>query len=148
MGYDVKRFICLEDWAQEFICSICMGVFEDPVETKCLHTFCLDCITKWLATNSTCPLDMMPISRCQDLKPLALISQNQLGLLQIHCDFEELGCDQIVKLSNLPDHVAACPFRPKRLEQRFFNDVSKMFSRITNVFRRRFNRLNSNLRPG
>jgi len=147
MGYDVKRFVSLEDWAQEFICSICMGVFEDPVQTECLHTFCHDCITKWLSNNSTCPLDMLPITSFTDLKPLPLISQNQLGLLRIHCDFEELGCNQTIKLANLPDHRSTCTYRPKRLEQRFLNDVSKLFNRFTNVIKR-FNPIRTNLRQG
>uniref|UniRef100_A0A8C3PK79 Zinc finger protein RFP-like n=1 Tax=Calidris pygmaea TaxID=425635 RepID=A0A8C3PK79_9CHAR len=42
----------------EFCCSICLGIFQDPVSIHCGHSFCRSCITEtWdgLTTNFSCP---------------------------------------------------------------------------------------------
>lgn len=42
-----------------FLCSICLGVFTQPVSIPCGHNFCLKCITDYWDTNDTvcvCPL--------------------------------------------------------------------------------------------
>uniref|UniRef100_A0A3Q3J1H0 Bloodthirsty-related gene family, member 2 n=1 Tax=Monopterus albus TaxID=43700 RepID=A0A3Q3J1H0_MONAL len=42
-----------------FLCSICLSVFNKPVSTPCGHNFCLDCITNFWETKHTavkCPL--------------------------------------------------------------------------------------------
>ncbi|CAG2104124.1 unnamed protein product, partial [Medioppia subpectinata] len=43
--------------ADEFQCSICLGVLSDAVDTKCKHTFCYQCINQWLTsqTSKQCP---------------------------------------------------------------------------------------------
>ena len=49
-----RRLVADED----FLCSICMEVFTDPVALPCGHDFCLNCITKYWDTKrvSSCPL--------------------------------------------------------------------------------------------
>lgn len=51
--------------AEQFVCSICTCIFDDPVQTKCDHIFCRACVTPCLL----CPLDRAPLDRA-DLKPL------------------------------------------------------------------------------
>lgn len=44
---------------ENFLCSICLSVFNKPVSTPCGHNFCLDCITNFWETKHTavkCPL--------------------------------------------------------------------------------------------
>ncbi|XP_074554360.1 E3 ubiquitin-protein ligase TRIM39-like [Halichoeres trimaculatus] len=38
----------------QFLCSICLDVFTDPVTTPCGHNFCKACITKHWNTNVPC----------------------------------------------------------------------------------------------
>uniref|UniRef100_A0A8C9XJB0 Uncharacterized protein n=1 Tax=Sander lucioperca TaxID=283035 RepID=A0A8C9XJB0_SANLU len=42
----------------EFLCSICLDVFTDPVSTPCGHNFCKNCITEHWNTNDQylCPM--------------------------------------------------------------------------------------------
>uniref|UniRef100_A0A8C3K9T2 RING-type domain-containing protein n=1 Tax=Calidris pygmaea TaxID=425635 RepID=A0A8C3K9T2_9CHAR len=48
----------LEILQDEVRCSICLGIFQDPVSIHCGHSFCWSCITEtWegLTTNFSCP---------------------------------------------------------------------------------------------
>ncbi|XP_033481001.2 E3 ubiquitin-protein ligase TRIM39-like [Epinephelus lanceolatus] len=38
----------------QFLCSICLDVFTDPVSTPCGHNFCKNCITKHWNTDDQC----------------------------------------------------------------------------------------------
>ncbi|XP_047434371.1 E3 ubiquitin-protein ligase TRIM21-like [Mugil cephalus] len=38
----------------QFLCSICLDVFTDPVSTSCGHNFCKHCITQHWDTNELC----------------------------------------------------------------------------------------------
>ncbi|XP_014816070.1 PREDICTED: zinc finger protein RFP-like isoform X5 [Calidris pugnax] len=53
----------LEILQDEACCSICLGIFQDPVSIHCGHSFCWSCITRtWegLTTNFSCP-------QCRDM---------------------------------------------------------------------------------
>ncbi|KAM4629367.1 E3 ubiquitin-protein ligase TRIM39-like [Polymixia lowei] len=49
---------------EQFQCSICLGVFTEPVSIQCGHTFCKTCITKYWDDSDLCqcPLCMMVFS--------------------------------------------------------------------------------------
>ncbi|XP_042283970.1 E3 ubiquitin-protein ligase TRIM21-like [Thunnus maccoyii] len=38
----------------QFLCSICLDVFTDPVTTSCGHNFCKNCITEYWDINDQC----------------------------------------------------------------------------------------------
>ncbi|XP_033944167.1 E3 ubiquitin-protein ligase TRIM39-like [Pseudochaenichthys georgianus] len=42
----------------QFLCSICLDVFTDPVATSCGHNFCKDCITEHWDTSDRCQCPM------------------------------------------------------------------------------------------
>ena len=45
-------------------CSICTEIFQKPLMVNCGHTFCKNCIVKWIERNkksSKCPLCRSPI---------------------------------------------------------------------------------------
>ncbi|KAK6325025.1 hypothetical protein J4Q44_G00043670 [Coregonus suidteri] len=39
---------------EQFLCSICLDVFTEPVSTSCGHNFCIACVTKYWDTNDLC----------------------------------------------------------------------------------------------
>lgn len=39
-----------------YLCAICYDLLYEPVHTKCNHTFCLWCVTKWKDQKDSCPL--------------------------------------------------------------------------------------------
>ncbi|KAM6941662.1 E3 ubiquitin-protein ligase TRIM21-like [Lycodopsis pacificus] len=42
----------------QFLCSICLDVFTDPVSTPCGHNFCKNCITEHWSTSDRCQCPM------------------------------------------------------------------------------------------
>ncbi|XP_078138216.1 E3 ubiquitin-protein ligase TRIM21-like [Centroberyx gerrardi] len=43
---------------EQFLCSICLDVFTDPVSTPCGHNFCKNCITQHWDVNAQCQCPM------------------------------------------------------------------------------------------
>lgn len=84
MGYDLKRFIGKIE--EDFHCTICRMVLENPVQTTCNHIFCDNCIQLWLAINSTCPVDRRPLS-VTGLKPIDASFRNLWNKLEVNCTF-------------------------------------------------------------
>jgi len=112
MGFEVQRF--QGDIDEELICSICSGVLEDPKQApSCEHAFCAECIMEWLRRRQTCPVDRIPVS-INELKPVPRITKNLLARLEIKCDNEQFGCQNVVKLDLLPMHLKECEHNPKK----------------------------------
>lgn len=111
MGFDQGRFVNLVD--EEFICSICLGVFENPVHGHCGHTYCRNCIVNWIINHeSTCPLDRISLYP-EELVDAPLPFKNLIGRLLIKCDFETQGCSHVCMISALDLHHLSCIFNPK-----------------------------------
>ncbi|XP_042291975.1 E3 ubiquitin-protein ligase TRIM21-like [Thunnus maccoyii] len=61
----------------QFLCSICLDVFTDPVTTSCGHNFCKNCITEHWNTNDQylCPICKEVFTRRPDLRVNTLLSE-------------------------------------------------------------------------
>ncbi|XP_028455936.1 E3 ubiquitin-protein ligase TRIM39-like isoform X2 [Perca flavescens] len=61
----------------QFLCSICLDVFTDPVSTPCGHNFCKNCITEhWNTSNRClCPLCKEGFTTRPDLRVNTFISE-------------------------------------------------------------------------
>lgn len=86
MGYDQTRFS--HEINEEFICTICTLVLENPIQTPCEHSFCNECIKGWLTIDKTCPVDRRPLVT-NDLIVPSRVLRNLLNNLDIACDFRE-----------------------------------------------------------
>lgn len=110
-GYDLSRFDSTIE--QDFVCSICLCVFLNPVQDKCEHLFCADCIHDWLTKNDSsngkgrCPLCQETIV-WTEMKPASRIVKNLLSNLKINCKFREYGCIQSIKYDLIADHEKDC----------------------------------------
>ena len=111
MGYDAVRFVTPVD--EEFICSICLGVFENPVHGRCGHTYCRSCIVNWITNHeNTCPLDRISLFP-EELVDAPLPFKNLINRLLIKCEYEYRGCTHVCMISSLNTHHYSCIFNPK-----------------------------------
>src|SRR5699024_5449564 len=112
-GYDINRFE--SDINREFICSICLGVLEDPLSIPgCDHIFCSLCILGWFERFKNCPEDRKPVTANQLQPPLRQF-RNLLNELSIRCSFER--CNQFVRLCELAHHEKVCLYNPAHRER-------------------------------
>lgn len=134
MGLDINRFPEAVD--DEFKCSICCGVLEDPVNGNCGHVFCRVCILTWLDRSSrpgsyrrkgSCPVDRGPMDR-EDLISAALNFKIILSRLKVTCDYKEYGCNSLIPLADLKHHLEKCNFNPEEIVQ-CPNGCEKLFQR-------------------
>jgi E3 ubiquitin-protein ligase NRDP1 len=141
MGLDINRFADIVD--EELKCSICLNVLESPVNGPCGHVFCRQCIYTWLESgvtarssrgssrsiyvSGTCPVDRKSLFR-EELIEAAIPLRAILSKLKIRCDFHEYGCQSIVTVGSLKDHVKVCNFNPEEVIQ-CQNGCAKLFAR-------------------
>lgn len=93
----------------ELICSICNKPFIDPVSTSCDHTFCQDCIKRWIEKGKkTCPTCRHKIPTTDQFTQVSRPLRNILDRLQIKCS----TCGQTgLQRDNFNDHINK--IRPK-----------------------------------
>ncbi|XP_065581631.1 E3 ubiquitin-protein ligase NRDP1-like isoform X3 [Artemia franciscana] len=112
MGIDTARFS--GDIDGDLLCSICTFVLEDPVQAPiCEHGFCNTCITEWLTSSQTCPIDRTNLT-VDALKPAPRILRNFLCILTLSCSNQTHGCSASLTLERLAVHLLECNFNPKR----------------------------------
>ncbi|XP_062420442.1 E3 ubiquitin-protein ligase TRIM39-like isoform X2 [Pungitius pungitius] len=61
----------------QFLCSICLDVFTDPVSTPCGHNFCMNCINEHWNTSdqNLCPMCKKDFTTRPDLRVNTLLSE-------------------------------------------------------------------------
>ncbi|XP_059186887.1 E3 ubiquitin-protein ligase TRIM21-like isoform X2 [Centropristis striata] len=80
----------------QFLCSICLDVFTDPVSTPCGHNFCKTCINKHWNNNDQyqCPLCKEAFTTRPDLRVNTLLSEMVVhSSEQQVCKPGEVPCD-------------------------------------------------------
>ena len=113
MGFETERFENSENSAlKELICSICLGVFESPLEIiTCQHIFCSICIFRLMQSgNNHCPIDKQLFTELHLREPRKI--KRIIENLKIKCDFASTGCKAIFELENLSKHLNDCDFNP------------------------------------
>ncbi|OQV15658.1 E3 ubiquitin-protein ligase NRDP1 [Hypsibius exemplaris] len=118
MGFDIDRFEDPDSVDRELICSICGGVFENPVELEsCEHVFCSACIERWLLESSKCPIDRKSVHSKSGNTPRAAprIFRTLLQRMRIRCTFHEHGCGELLALDNVDRHQGTCVHNPEGL---------------------------------
>ncbi|XP_075547414.1 RING finger protein 151-like [Dermacentor variabilis] len=86
---------------QELVCTVCLGVYRNPVECPCRHVFCSDCINGWLANSNgfggaSCPVCRRGVAAFQLVPVLPLVS-NMIARLTVRCPNRDAGCTAKVR---------------------------------------------------
>ena len=111
-GYEEDRFENKVDIKLQ--CSVCLKVFKDPVQCPNEHYFCRSCVQKNLRHNAeTCPVCQHPLTE-ETLTKAPRILTELLESLMIRCDYENRGCQELIKLEFLDRHVRSCGYSPTR----------------------------------
>ena len=107
-GFDTNRFTLPVD--DNFICSVCYGVFRNPVLLDCDHSFCKVCISNWAAKSKDCPQCRKTFSK-DNFRPYFRPMQAMLQRLEIKCENENFGCPITTVLEDIEKHQAKCSFK-------------------------------------
>jgi protein-L-isoaspartate(D-aspartate) O-methyltransferase len=127
MGIDSDRFN--GDIDDEFKCAICCDVIEDPVQVvSCEHVFCRLCIKQWIEREASCPVDRNTVTVSQ-LGDASRLFRNLHSRLELKCDFHDNGCDAIIRIEDLRNHVMNCGFNPQSVRE-CANKCGSVLSRI------------------
>ena len=111
-GYEEDRFENKVDIKLQ--CSVCLKIFKDPVQCPNEHYFCRSCIQRNLRHNAkTCPVCKHPLTEETLTKPPRILTE-LLENLMIRCDYENRGCQELIKLEFLDRHVRSCGYSPTR----------------------------------
>ncbi|KAK6973152.1 TNF receptor-associated factor 6 [Biomphalaria glabrata] len=103
-GYDYEFVPPVE---QRYECPICLLILREPRQTKCGHRFCRDCIIRWLRAPCTrCPVDNEQLVE-NDVFPDNFAKREILNF-NIKCPNKKDGCDEIVTLGKLQNHLDIC----------------------------------------
>ncbi len=105
-----NRFVNLSpEIAENFKCSICLDIFDNPLELSCGHIFCSVCIRSLFNNGNKCECpECRRLVMSQEVKPPNKKLLCLLHSFDIKCDNVNVGCCMVVKLENLEQHTRLC----------------------------------------
>ena len=111
-GYEEERFENNVDIKLQ--CSVCLKILKDPVQCPNEHYFCRSCIQRNLRENAeTCPVCQHPLTEDTLTRPPRILTEWLEGLM-IRCEYENRGCQHLVNLQFLDEHIKSCGYSPTR----------------------------------
>ena len=114
---DIKTL--LHNLREEVSCSVCSSIFTDPKQLPCLHSFCLQCLTKWQRTSYNgqgtikCPncLALSRVPESGDLKdlPTSFYLNGMIDVLTIkECNSGQVKCGNCDEKSSENSYCFQC----------------------------------------
>ena len=107
ISYNSENLIGKEN-KKDFICPVCLEVLKNPIScsgNKNSHSFCKDCIDKYLKQNNKCP-------SCKLIFEYKINNDiyNELNKLFFQCEFKNEGCNAIISYSEYLNHINNCKY--------------------------------------
>ena len=104
----------LVDDNEDLICPICLFILKNPVncsDSQNSHSFCKECIDKYLSENTTCPIckNMFEYKKNED-------KNKSLDKLFFKCRFKTEGCNDIIPYSEYLNHIKECKYNNFKYE--------------------------------
>ncbi|KAI6651764.1 SID1 transmembrane family member 1-like [Oopsacas minuta] len=110
-GWDSDIFLESRDIKDEYSCTICTGIYRDPIMTRCGHLFCTTCFEKHKGRKITtnCPLDRKVLNATDYFADRFV--KKLVEKLRVHCPLEKDSCPWSGQLCNVIEHVKICDYR-------------------------------------
>ncbi len=105
-----KKILSIEDFLpqnasilKDFTCTLCKGIFFDPIFVECGHSFCKECINISIEIIDLCPICNKQISK--DNFKDAIYYHKVINKQDVICKNKILGCSWTGKLSDREQHL-------------------------------------------
>ena len=110
-GWDSDIFLESRDTKDEFSCTICTGIYRDPIMTRCGHLFCSTCFEKHKGRkiSTICPLDRKVLNPTDYFTDRFV--KKQVEKFQVHCPLDKECCSWSGTLSCVIEHMMVCEHR-------------------------------------
>uniref|UniRef100_H3DKH9 RING-type E3 ubiquitin transferase n=1 Tax=Tetraodon nigroviridis TaxID=99883 RepID=H3DKH9_TETNG len=94
----------------EFVCPVCLEIFESPVTTQCGHTFCQGCLQECLRPHKpVCAVCRTGLGQWTKAAKLEALIQSSVASCK--------GCGTQVGLSQMRSHTASCSKYQEYIEE-------------------------------
>lgn len=112
---------------EDLICQICLQPLVSPMDTRCGHTYCAQCLKNYLKLQKMCPVDRLPLT-LRDCQSASIMVRRLLDKLLVVCPNVDY-CEEVLPRCEMESHIqnrckgavtrcmksrAGCPFQGPR----------------------------------
>ena len=90
---------------ENFVCSVCFGIVDNPLITSCNHTGCKTCMEKWTASFASCP-ECQEVLRWRDLRECDSLFKGLVQDLPMKCHNQ--NCREELTVKTFQEHISIC----------------------------------------
>ena len=113
----IIRMIAASNPSESMYCPICLGFLHCPVSIKQnqesdqnRYIYCRKCLDTVTRTRKIDPVTESPLPVdfiCEEYG-----TEKELASAKVFCCYKSLGCNEVIDLCNLGNHMKGCPMQP------------------------------------